>query len=149
MLRMLSHSLKPEGALFPVVLDVNNLGIGLGGIASSLVVTSGKLSSFQMLYWIDSITYLIYFVFAITLPKWVGQRLNKEDQQSGSYREVFAFDRFWAIGSGKTFALGAMYAAYDSLGTAGEIAELGVNAGAEFDKSSALPCQLISFPMEQ
>lgn len=66
-----------------------------------------------------------------------------------SYREVFAFDRFWAIGSGKTFALGAMYAAYDALGTAGEIAELGVNAGAEFDKSSALPCQLISFPMKQ
>ena len=66
-----------------------------------------------------------------------------------SYREVFAFDRFWAIGSGKTFALGAMYAAYDSLGTAGEIAELGVQAGAEFDKSSALPCRLISFPMEQ
>ena len=66
-----------------------------------------------------------------------------------SYREVFAFDRFWAIGSGKTFALGAMYAAYDALGTAGEIAELGVNAGAEFDKSSALPCRLISFPMKQ
>ncbi len=66
-----------------------------------------------------------------------------------SYREVFAFDRFWAIGSGKTFALGAMYAAYDALGTAREIAELGVHAGAEFDKSSALPCRLISFPMKQ
>lgn len=66
-----------------------------------------------------------------------------------SYREVFAFDRFWAIGSGKAFALGAMYSAYDVLDTAGEIAELGVNAGAEFDKSSALPCRLISFPMKQ
>lgn len=66
-----------------------------------------------------------------------------------SYREVFAFDRFWAIGSGKTFALGAMYAAYESLDTAGEIAQLGVTAGAEFDKSSALPCRLISFPMKQ
>ena len=64
-----------------------------------------------------------------------------------SYREVFSFDRFWAIGSGKTFALGAMYAAYDSLGSAHELAELGVNAGAEFDKSSALPCRVISFPM--
>jgi ATP-dependent protease HslVU (ClpYQ) peptidase subunit len=64
-----------------------------------------------------------------------------------SYREVFNFDRFWAIGSGKTFALGAMYAAYDSLGSAHELAELGVNAGAEFDKSSALPCRVISFPM--
>ena len=67
-----------------------NLGIGIGGIASSLVVTSGKLSSFQILYWIDSLTYLLYFAFAISLPKSVGQRLDKEDVQSGSYREVFA-----------------------------------------------------------
>ncbi len=66
-----------------------------------------------------------------------------------SYREVFSFERFWAIGSGKTFALGAMYAGYDQLGTAREIAELGVQAGAEFDKSSALPCRVISFPMKQ
>ena len=65
-----------------------------------------------------------------------------------SYREVFSFDRFWAIGSGKTFALGAMYAGYERLGTAKEIAELGVQAGAEFDKSSALPCRVISFPMQ-
>jgi ATP-dependent protease HslVU (ClpYQ) peptidase subunit len=66
-----------------------------------------------------------------------------------SYREVFVFDRFWAIGSGKTFALGAMYAAYDAPSTARDIAELGVSAGAEFDKSSALPCRLISFPITQ
>jgi ATP-dependent protease HslVU (ClpYQ) peptidase subunit len=66
-----------------------------------------------------------------------------------SYREVFSFDRFWAIGSGKTFALGAMYAAYASLGSAKEIAELGVSAGAEFDKSSSLPCRVISFAMQK
>lgn len=66
-----------------------------------------------------------------------------------SYREVFSFDRFWAIGSGKTFALGAMYAAYDLPRNAREIAELGVNAGAEFDKSSALPSRVISFPMKK
>ncbi len=65
-----------------------------------------------------------------------------------SYREVFSFDRFWAIGSGKTFALGAMYAAYEQLGSAREIAELGVRAGAEFDKSSSLPCRVISIPMK-
>ena len=29
-----------------------------------------------------------------------------------SYREVFSFERFWAIGSGRSFALGAMFAAY-------------------------------------
>jgi ATP-dependent protease HslVU (ClpYQ) peptidase subunit len=30
-----------------------------------------------------------------------------------SMREVFEFDRFWAIGSGRSFALGAMYAQYE------------------------------------
>ena len=56
-----------------------------------------------------------------------------------SYREVFEFDRFWAIGSGRAFALGAMYAAYGGKMTAREIAELGVRAGCEFDKNSAGP----------
>ncbi|GGC09367.1 hypothetical protein GCM10007205_18130 [Oxalicibacterium flavum] len=65
-----------------------------------------------------------------------------------SYREVFSFDRFWGIGSGRNFALGAMYAAYDKCETAREIAEIGVNAGAEFDKSSAGPFRIVSFPMQ-
>ena len=66
-----------------------NLGIGIGGILSALIVTAGELSTYQRLYWMDSITYLIYAAFAISLPVWAGQRLNKEDKQSGSYREVF------------------------------------------------------------
>jgi len=56
-----------------------------------------------------------------------------------SYREVFEFDRFWAIGSGRSFALGAMYAMYDKARSARELVELGVRAGCEFDKNSAAP----------
>ena len=56
-----------------------------------------------------------------------------------SYREVFEFDRFWAIGSGRSFALGAMYAYFERARTAREVAELGVRAGCEFDKNSAAP----------
>ncbi len=59
-----------------------------------------------------------------------------------SYREVFSFDRFWAIGSGRSFALGAMYVAYDQGDTAEKIARIGIDAGIEFDKSSAGPVQL-------
>jgi len=59
-----------------------------------------------------------------------------------SYREVFEFDRFWAIGSGRAFALGAMYAAFDRLKTAKDIAETGVRAGCEFDKNSAEPLRV-------
>jgi ATP-dependent HslUV protease subunit HslV len=65
-----------------------------------------------------------------------------------SYREVFSFDRFWGIGSGRNFALGAMYAVYDQKRSAREIAEIGVQAGAEFDKSSSAPFRIYSFSMK-
>ena len=56
-----------------------------------------------------------------------------------SYREVFEFDRFWGIGTGRAFALGAMFASYDKAKSALELAELGVRAGCEFDKNSSGP----------
>ena len=59
-----------------------------------------------------------------------------------SYREVFAFERFWAAGSGRNFALGAMYAAYNRARTAEDLARIGVNAGIEFDKNSGAPCEI-------
>ncbi|MEY3919887.1 MAG: hypothetical protein RLZ15_681 [Actinomycetota bacterium] len=66
-----------------------NLGIGIGGIISSIVIIAGNLSSYQKLYILDALTFVIYLFFAISLPKWVGQRLDKEDKQQGSYKEVF------------------------------------------------------------
>jgi ATP-dependent HslUV protease, peptidase subunit HslV len=56
-----------------------------------------------------------------------------------SMREVFEFTRFWASGSGREYALGAMLAVYDNLSTAEEIARVGIHAGATFDKNSSLP----------
>ncbi|MDP5008806.1 MAG: MFS transporter [Glaciimonas sp.] len=64
-----------------------------------------------------------------------------------SYREVFSFERFWGIGSGRNFALGAMYAVYDQHLSAHQIAEIGIKAGVEFDKSSDLPLRIHSFDM--
>ena len=59
-----------------------------------------------------------------------------------SMREVFEFDRFWAIGSGRDFALGAMFTIYAKARAAGDIARAGVLAGAEFDTGTALPINL-------
>jgi ATP-dependent protease HslVU (ClpYQ) peptidase subunit len=56
-----------------------------------------------------------------------------------SLREVCEYKRFWAIGSGSEYALGAMYAVYDLFDKAEEIAKAGVMAGAEFNNASALP----------
>jgi ATP-dependent HslUV protease, peptidase subunit HslV len=56
-----------------------------------------------------------------------------------SMREVFEFEKFWSIGSGRDFALGAMYAVYKGRKGAEDIARLGVLAGAEYDTGTALP----------
>ena len=55
-----------------------------------------------------------------------------------SWREVEAYSRFWAIGSGSDFALGAMFSVYDRLVEASEIARIGAAAGCEFDDGSGL-----------
>lgn len=59
-----------------------------------------------------------------------------------SWREVFEYERFWAIGSGRSFALGAMSAVYDQLDSPEEIAQVGIKAACEFDTSSSMPLTL-------
>lgn len=65
-----------------------------------------------------------------------------------SYREVFEFDRFWAIGSGRRFALGAMHAAWARAKTAREVALAGVLAGCEFDTCSAAPARVHTYKLK-
>ena len=66
-----------------------------------------------------------------------------------SYREVFRFERFWGIGSGRNFALGAMSAVYDQLDNAKAIAKVGIEAGIEFDKNSAGPVRINTMNLSQ
>ena len=61
-----------------------------------------------------------------------------------SMREVFEYTRFWAVGSGREFALGAMNAMYGRLKSAEAIARVGIDAGCTFDKNSALPLSLFT-----
>ncbi|MBT9506990.1 MFS transporter [Rhodoferax sp.] len=66
-----------------------------------------------------------------------------------SYREVFEFNEFWGIGSGRSFALGAMHAAWGHAKTARELASIGVNAGCEFDKNSAGPIEVFTVKLKK
>ena len=59
-----------------------------------------------------------------------------------SMREVFEYTRFWAVGSGREFALGAMHAEYSRQKTAAAVATAGIEAGTTFDKNSGLPMTL-------
>ena len=65
-----------------------------------------------------------------------------------SMREVFEYTQFWAVGSGREFALGAMQALYGRLRTASAVAKAGIEAGATFDKNSGLPMTLYSLPLK-
>lgn len=59
----------------------------------------------------------------------------------GSYREVNEFHTYWAIGSGRNLALGAMHALYGGRRSARAIVEAGVQAAAEFDDGCSLPLE--------
>ena len=66
-----------------------------------------------------------------------------------SMREVFEYTRFWAVGSGREFALGAMHAQYPRLRTAAAIAKAGIEAGAAFDRNSGLPMTLYTIALKR
>jgi ATP-dependent protease HslVU (ClpYQ) peptidase subunit len=66
-----------------------------------------------------------------------------------SYREVFDYDRFWAVGSGRNFALGAMYAVWSRAHSAEDVARAGIAAGIEFDRSSAGPVELHTIKLKR
>ena len=65
-----------------------------------------------------------------------------------SYREIFEFKEFWGIGSGRSFALGAMHACWDKAKTAREVAMAGMSAGCEFDKNSGGPIEVFTLKLK-
>lgn len=64
-------------------------------------------------------------------------------------RDTNEFSRFWAIGSGGDYALGAMHAVYDRLDSAEEIAKVGIEAGIEFNNASAAPITFKTITLEK
>jgi len=66
-----------------------------------------------------------------------------------SMREVFEYTQFWAVGSGREFALGAMHTQYKRLKSATAIAKIGIEAGTTFDKNSGLPMTLHTLSLKR
>jgi ATP-dependent protease HslVU (ClpYQ) peptidase subunit len=65
-----------------------------------------------------------------------------------SMREVFEYTKFWAVGTGREFALGAMNSQFQRMRNATAVATAGIEAGAMFDKNSALPMTLYKLPLK-
>ena len=54
-------------------------------------------------------------------------------------RVVRQFKHFFAIGTGEEYALGAIKAVYDLIDNPEEIAKIGIEASAQFDRKTELP----------
>ncbi len=59
-----------------------------------------------------------------------------------SYRSCQQFHRFWAAGSGRDFALGAMQVVYEQAESAEEIVRTGLLAATEFDGGTGAPYEI-------
>ena len=93
-----------------------NLGLGLGGLISSLIIQEGSLRSFQIMYWIDSATFFIYLAIILTMH---GEGLDKyipeaHEPKQGSYRDLIKIQPLMLLGTGGiilfTFGYGAIQA---------------------------------------
>ncbi len=69
-----------------------NLGLGTGAVISSLIIRENSLLSFQIMYWVDCATYLLYLLIVLGLntPHAGKYIANEHELRAGSYRELFA-----------------------------------------------------------
>jgi MFS family permease len=93
-----------------------NLGLGMGGLISSLIIQEGNLRSFQIMYYVDASTFLLYLLVVLTLK---GENVNRyipkaHEPKNGSYRDLFEVKPLMLLGMGGivlfTFGYGTIQA---------------------------------------
>jgi len=88
--RVTPEEVRPK--IFGFNFMLMNLGLGVGGFLSSIIIREDSIFSYQVMYWLDGATYLVFlfFVWGLDTPH-AGKYIAKEHEpQSGSYRELFA-----------------------------------------------------------
>lgn len=114
----ISTELTPEHLrerIYGVQFAMLNLGIGIGGLISSLAVTLDNARSFELLFFGDGISYLVYLLAVLSLGN-VGRRSRKERAENAAldqgWREVMAdktFVKFWFV------AIAAIFFGYSQM----------------------------------
>ena len=93
-----------------------NLGLGLGGLISSLIIQEGNLRSFQIMYYVDASTFLLFFLVVLTLK---GENVNRyipkaHEPKNGTYRDLLEVKPLMLLGMGGiilfTFGYGTIQA---------------------------------------
>jgi MFS family permease len=91
---------KDRSKIFGFNFMLLNLGLGLGGLISSLIIRDGDLRSFQIMYWVDATTFLLYLMIVLSLH---GENVNKyipkaHEPKTGSYRDLFEIKPLMLLG---------------------------------------------------
>jgi MFS family permease len=91
---------KDRSKIFGFNFLLLNLGLGVGGLLSSLIIQRGDLLSFQIMYWVDAGTFLLYLLIVLTLR---GEHVNKyipkeNEPKTGSYRDLFEIKPLMFLG---------------------------------------------------
>jgi len=91
---------KDRSKIFGFNFMLLNLGLGVGGLLSSLIIQRGDLLSFQIMYWVDAGTFLLYLLIVLTLR---GEHVNKyipkeNEPKTGSYRDLFEIKPLMFLG---------------------------------------------------
>jgi MFS family permease len=114
MARMVSEEFRPK--FFGLQFMMLNLGLGLGGIFSSIIVNVDNPESFTRLYFIDALTFLLYFGFILSL-RGVGGRIAKTSEEIESdhgYRQIISDHKFMRLTLAKLFLITFGYASLEA-----------------------------------
>ena len=91
---------KDRPKIFGFNFMLLNLGLGMGGLLSSLIIQRGDLLSFQIMYWVDASTFLLYLLIVLSLH---GENVNAyipkaDEPKTGSYKDLFEIKPLMLLG---------------------------------------------------
>ena len=91
---------KDRSKVFGFNFMLLNLGLGMGGLLSSLIIQGGDLLSFQIMYWVDASTFILYLLIVLSLH---GENVNayipnENEPKTGSYKDLFEIKPLMLLG---------------------------------------------------
>jgi MFS family permease len=58
-----------------------NAGLGVGGVVSGLMISTSDVTSFQRLYLVDALSYVVYIAVILSLPRGTGAMARREAEE--------------------------------------------------------------------
>lgn len=94
---MLTRLVLPEQreTVYGVNFMLLNAGLGVGGVLSSLIIDTESVASFQRLYLLNGLSYVVYIVVLLTLPRGTGSLV--EEQEPVTEEGAPAEPASWAV----------------------------------------------------